>query len=107
MLIKDDFNDCTFLGDKTWIDRKARKGEMTESTWDEVDLITTTEGTHPEGSMWAKLNIGRPKRGQYFAFKDLVEVPEDLEAGEYVLSFRWDALHTPQVWNACSNILVQ
>ena len=94
-------------GDKTWIDREARKGEMTENTWEEMDLITTTEGTNPVGSMWAKLNIGRPKRGQYFAFKDLVEVPEDLEAGEYVLSFRWDCLHTPQVWSACSNIIVE
>merc|ERR1712083_78163 len=35
---------------------------------------------------------------------DEVEVPEDLEPGEYVLSFRWDNEATPQVWNACSNI---
>ena len=80
---------------------------MTENTWEAVELITTTEGTTPEGSMWAKLPIDRPGSGKYFAFKDLVEVPEDLETGEYVLSFRWDCQHTPQVWNACSNILVQ
>jgi len=96
-----------FYGDTTWIDMDARRGEMTENTWEARELVTTTEGTTPEGSMWAKLTIGRPSKGQYFAFKDLVEVPEDLEAGEYVLSFRWDSLHTPQVWNACSNILVQ
>ena len=39
-----------------------------------------------------------------WAFKDLVEVPESLEPGEYVLSFRWDSQQTPQVWNSCANI---
>merc|ERR1712045_191493 len=96
-----------FYGDTTWIDRDARRGDMTDNTWVPMELVTTTEGTTPAGSMWAKLNIGRPNKGQYFAFKDLVSVPEDLEPGEYVLSFRWDCLHTPQVWSACSNILVQ
>ena len=44
------------------------------------------------------------KRGDSWAWKDLVEVPESLEPGEYVLSFRWDSQQTPQVWNACANI---
>ena len=35
---------------------------------------------------------------------DEVEVPDDLELGEYVLSFRWDNEATSQVWSACSNI---
>jgi len=35
---------------------------------------------------------------------DEVEVPMDIEAGEYVLSFRWDCEATPQIWNSCSNI---
>ena len=38
--------------------------------------------------------------------KDLVEVPETLEPGEYVLSFRWDSQQTPQVWNSCANIKI-
>jgi len=37
---------------------------------------------------------------------DEVEVPADLEAGDYVLSFRWDCEATPQIWNACSNIRI-
>ena len=48
-----------------------------------------------------------PKKSQaidQWAFKDLVEVPETLEPGEYVLSFRWDSQQTPQVWNSCANI---
>ena len=46
----------------------------------------------------------KPERDDEWAFKDLVEVPESLEPGEYVLSFRWDSQHTSQVWNACANI---
>jgi len=37
---------------------------------------------------------------------DEVEVPMELEIGEYVLSFRWDCEATPQIWNACSNIII-
>jgi len=37
---------------------------------------------------------------------DEVMVPEDIEPGDYVLSFRWDCEQTPQVWNACSNIRI-
>ena len=35
---------------------------------------------------------------------DEVEGPDDLELGEYGLSFRWDNEATSQVWSACSNI---
>ncbi|KAL5267020.1 hypothetical protein ACHWQZ_G004161 [Mnemiopsis leidyi] len=41
-----------------------------------------------------------------FAVVDQVEVPEDLEPGEYVLSWRWDNEQTPQIWNTCSSIKV-
>ena len=41
-----------------------------------------------------------------FTIGDRVKVPEDLDEGEYVLSFRWDCEQTPQVWNSCSNILI-
>ena len=37
---------------------------------------------------------------------DEVEVPADLEEGEYVLSFRWDCEATPQIWNSCANIKI-
>ena len=36
----------------------------------------------------------------------MVEVPENLEPGEYVLSFRWDCQQSPQVWNSCANIQI-
>ena len=39
-----------------------------------------------------------------FSVIDKVQIPEDLEAGDYVLSFRWDCEQTPQVWNSCASI---
>lgn len=41
-----------------------------------------------------------------FNIIDTVEVPADLPSGEYMLSFRWDAEQTPQVWAQCGDITV-
>ena len=38
---------------------------------------------------------------------DKVKVPADLMKGEYVLSFRWDAEKSAQVWNMCANIRIE
>ena len=52
------------------------------------------------------------EKGEYHApdflwtLMDEVEVPMNLELGEYILSFRWDCEATPQIWNACSNIII-
>ena len=73
-----------------------------------MELITTKTGTTPEGSEWAKINL--PKDidvGDAWAFKDLVEVPQSLTPGDYVLSFRWDCLTSPQIWSACANIKIE
>eukprot|EP01065_Artemidia_motanka_P022808 TRINITY_DN269_c2_g1_i1.p1 TRINITY_DN269_c2_g1~~TRINITY_DN269_c2_g1_i1.p1 ORF type:complete len:539 (+),score=158.47 TRINITY_DN269_c2_g1_i1:54-1619(+) len=37
---------------------------------------------------------------------DLVRVPDDLPAGDYVVSWRWDCEETPQVWQACGDVSV-
>ena len=72
-----------------------------------MELKTTTVGTTPAGSEWAKVNIPKDlSTGDYWAFKDLVDVPADLDAGNYVLSWRWDCLGSPQIWNACANIII-
>ena len=82
--------------------------KFSPDNWVEKDLITTTEGTTPEGSMWAKVDLPVPQEAiASWGFKDLLEVPEDLETGDYVLSFRWDCEKTPQVWNSCANIRVE
>ena len=71
--------------------------------------IRTTVGTTPEGSEWTTFNIPDPEDflPQYgYGIKDLVQVPESLEPGDYVLSFRWDCQRTDQVWQTCANIHV-
>ena len=75
--------------------------------WIPMELKTTTIGTTPVGSEWAKVNIPKDlSTGDYWAFKDEVDVPTTLAAGDYVLSFRWDCLGSPQIWNACANIRI-
>ena len=39
-----------------------------------------------------------------FSIVDLVRIPVDLPAGNFVLSFRWDCEQSAQVWNTCANI---
>merc|ERR1712029_1065059 len=97
-----------FYGTTSWIYRRPGKGDkFKEDGWQAVDLITTREGTTPEGSEWASMvTLPDHVERDSWAMRDLVEVPETLEAGEYVLSFRWDCQKTPQVWNACANIQV-
>ena len=95
------------IGKTSWIYYKPLAGHYTEDGWQAIDLVSTTEGTTPEGSQWAKMDLPRkPQNGDYWAWRDLVEVPESLVPGDYVLSFRWDCQRTPQVWSACANIQV-
>merc|ERR1712146_373383 len=37
---------------------------------------------------------------------DLVQVPESLPPGDYVLSFRHDSEETPQVWTNCADVTI-
>eukprot|EP01047_Picozoa_sp_COSAG01_P072817 COSAG01_NODE_11685_length_1879_cov_22.393820_1_plen_386_part_00 len=39
-----------------------------------------------------------------FSLVETVDVPADLAAGDYVLSWRWDAEATPQVWLNCADV---
>ena len=38
---------------------------------------------------------------------DTIKVPDDIEEGDYVLSWRWDSESTPQVWTSCAVISVE
>jgi hypothetical protein len=42
----------------------------------------------------------------YWYVLDRLKVPANLEPGSYVLSLRWDAEQTPQVWFTCADIKV-
>jgi len=69
------------------------------------------EGTQFPAPAPGLLGFGvRPGAAPQFLFSivDQVQVPTNLEPGEYVLSFRWDCEQTAQVWSACASIhLVQ
>jgi len=39
-----------------------------------------------------------------FSIGDNLQIPDDLEPGAYVLSWRWDCEQTTQIWNTCSSI---
>ena len=46
------------------------------------------------------------RQGLPYSIVDKVEVPADLEEGDYLLSWRWDCEQTPQIWQSCADILV-
>jgi len=48
--------------------------------------------------------IGRFVEGFSYSIVDEVEVPEDLEEGDYLLSWRWDCEQSPQIWQQCSDV---
>ena len=80
-----------FVGDKQWVNYEIDRetGHRTE-----VEALQTTEGTFPKGSMWRanpllpKGEEGGSEEYGYGHIIDHVEVPADLEPGEYVVSFR-------------------
>ena len=88
-------------------EQEVRAEQTTE--WITKIAKETRFGTWPEGSMWRKNHYftiqahenNRQCRGQ---IKDYVKVPKTIPAGKYVLSFRWDAEASPQVWNGCASI---
>ena len=96
-------------GKTTWIYWKPEiaNPEFFEYGWIPMELKTTKTGTTPAGSEWAKVTIPKALRTQdRWVSKDVVEVPKNLAPGDYVLSFRWDCLESPQIWSACANIKI-
>ena len=106
-----------FKGKDQWVRAEGQK------KWTKKRAMQTTVGTWPQGSMWRKnhyftygtcmehvdctkkeelggKNCGRC-RGQ---IKDEVKVPANLTPGAYVLSWRWDAEGSGQIWSGCANI---
>ena len=66
-----------------------------------MELKTTTIGTTPPGSEWAKVNIPKDlSTADYWAFKDEVDVPTTLAAGDYVFKY---GTHV-QILRSCNNL---
>ena len=77
---------------------------MEPQLWETEKRTDLSVGTYPEGSTWRYQGpIDYDEFKERF-YKDHVVVPEDLEPGDYVLSWRWDAATAPQVWVSCANI---
>ena len=96
-----------FVGPTKWIYKRIAESPYDEKNWEEVKAVRTKIGTWPVGSEWTKIEA--PKDGPLPAWgiKDLVQVPANLEPGNYVLSFRWDAQAASQVWSSCANIVLE
>jgi len=50
--------------------------------------------------------LGEKHYRMAFSIFDDLQVPSNLTEGSYVLSFRWDAEQTPQVWTTCADIKI-
>lgn len=113
-LTEDCFQDGTlpFEGESQWLVDDA--GAVLAS----LPAVRTSQGTTPTGSSWARNPVpmfpGALKppfahiRGRgpfHFGVVDTVRVPT-IAAGSYVLSLRWDAEQTKQVWSQCGDITI-
>ena len=49
---------------------------------------------------------GAPTNPVGLEIVDMVLIPADLPAGEFVLGWRWDCEQTPQVWSSCSDVTI-
>jgi len=62
---------------------------------------------HLAGLFGQGANVDADPRATFqWTLMDELNVPEDLEPGDYVLSFRWDTEQTPQVWSTCSSLKI-
>eukprot|EP00931_Biecheleriopsis_adriatica_P086511 TRINITY_DN61171_c0_g1_i1.p1 TRINITY_DN61171_c0_g1~~TRINITY_DN61171_c0_g1_i1.p1 ORF type:complete len:389 (+),score=53.25 TRINITY_DN61171_c0_g1_i1:78-1244(+) len=61
----------------------------------------------PKVPQWSNVvahQSGEFSMGFPFSIVDKVRVPSDLPDGEYLLSWRWDAEQSPQVWQNCASV---
>jgi hypothetical protein len=65
-----------------------------------------TDPTDPNFEPDSPTSNNRP--GDYFPFSvvDKVLIPEDLEVGEYVMSWRWDCEQSSQIWLNCADVTI-
>jgi len=98
-----------FIGNQQWVQyaKDKKSGHRTE-----LRAKQTAEGTYPEGSMW-RANQLIPRKEvngdvdySHGHIYDKIQVPGDLEPGEYVVSFRWDSKCSPQVWGSCATVRI-
>ena len=60
----------------------TKNGKFNPKNWKAHPPVKTNVGTSPKGSEWAKINLPANKLGsEHWAFKDLVEVPKNINLG--------------------------
>ena len=103
--------------------RRVRAEDTSE--WVTVPAKQSTVGTWPVGSMWRanyffdvkdcngvkkcvdECTLARKGNGDCRGqMEDNVKVPADIPGGDYVLSWRWDAEASPQIWSGCANVFI-
>ena len=85
-----------FAGPYTWI-----ANLLAGVKW-QRDIADRTNDIN--GNPWNKIKILPVYDVDDWIFKDYVHVPRSLKEGSYILSLRWDAQSTAQVWNSCAKI---
>merc|ERR1712000_211471 len=60
-------------------------------------LIDEQHGTHVTSTGFEGLS---------YSIVDNVKVPSDIETGDWLLSFRWDAEQSAQIWQSCADIRI-
>ena len=46
------------------------------------------------------------ERPFHVAIVDVLQIPADIPAGDYVVGFRWDCEESAQIWSSCSDITI-
>merc|ERR1711970_367933 len=102
-------NPLEFVGEEQWVEYVVDKktGHRTE-----LKALQTSEGTFPAGSMWRANQVlpqheeGGSSDNGHGHIIDYIKIPNNLEPGDYVVSFRWDCKCSPQVWGSCANVKI-
>jgi len=91
------------------------------SPWnDQVDCYASCDGTSDKGTstgacvhtpQFPEASPGisgfKAKKGAWdWSIMDLVHIPENIDAGDYLLGWRWDCEESTQVWENCADIKI-
>ena len=72
-----------FYGNTTWIYRHSNVKNFDPKKWEALTAVRTKDSiSYPPGSEWAKIELPMAPQQTKSHFKELVQVPEDIETGD-------------------------
>lgn len=78
--------------------------------WDTVTSFSNTKARDEFEASFGNENVcdwGRDSHTPYnWHVFDKIIIPEDLQEGEYLLSWRWDAYKADQMWSNCADVTI-